>query len=116
MKSRPPSPKRKQVDKNYIGVTAKIFSLLEYFIKEGAKQQAISFQELSTALPYARTTVHRILYSLEKLGYVEKADAKAHYRLGPKFFELTEPAVHFPRLLSPDQAVITALLVRYSGT
>jgi IclR family transcriptional regulator, KDG regulon repressor len=110
------TPKRVQVDKNYIGVTAKIFSLLEYFIKEGAKQQAISFQELSTALPYARTTVHRILYSLEKLGYVEKADAKAHYRLGPRFFELTEPAVHFRRLQSLAKAVMTDLLVRYSET
>jgi IclR family transcriptional regulator, KDG regulon repressor len=109
-------PKRGQVDKNYIGVTAKIFSLLEYFIKEGAKQQAIPFQELSTALPYARTTVHRILYSLEKLGYVEKADVKAHYRLGPKFFELTEPAVHFRRLQSLAKAVMTDLLVRYSET
>src|SRR2546427_714105 len=116
MKSRPPSPKRKQVDKNYIGVTAKIFSLLEYFIKEGAKQQAIPFQELSRALPFARTTVHRILYSLEKLGYVEKADVKAHYRLGPKFFELTEPAVHFRRLQSLAKAVMTDLLVRYSET
>lgn len=109
-------PNRGQVDKNYIGVTAKIFSVLEYFIKEGAKQQAISFQELSTALPFARTTVHRILYSLEKLGYVEKADVKAHYRLGPKFFELTEPAVHFRRLQSLAKAVMTDLLVRYSET
>jgi len=109
-------PKQGQVDKNYIGVTAKIFSLLEYFIKEGAKQQAISFQELSTSLPFARTTVHRILYSLEKLGYVEKADVKAHYRLGPKFFELTEPAVHFRRLQSLAKAVMIDLLVRHSET
>jgi IclR family KDG regulon transcriptional repressor len=109
-------PRAEQVDKNYIGVTAKIFSLLEYFIKEGAKQQAISFQEICAALPFARTTVHRILYSLEKLGYVEKADAKAHYRLGTKFFELTEPAVHFRRLQSLAKAVMTDLLVRYSET
>src|SRR2546426_6485150 len=116
MKSQSQNPKRKQVDKNYIGVTAKIFSLLEYFIKEGAKQQAIPFQELSRALPFARTTVHRILYSLEKLGYVEKADVKAHYRLGPKFFELTEPAVHFRRVQFLAQTVITDLLVWFLGT
>ena len=108
--------KRGQVDKNYIGVTAKIFSLLEYFIKEGAKQQAISFHKISSALPFARTTVHRILYSLEKLGYVEKADVRAHYRLGPKFFELTEPAVYFRRLQSLAKAVMVDLLVRYSET
>jgi IclR family KDG regulon transcriptional repressor len=110
------TPRRGQVDKNYIGVTAKIFSVLEYFIKEGAKQQAISFQELSTNLPFARTTVHRILYSLEKLGYVEKGDSKAHYRLGCRFFELTEPAVHFRRLQSLAKAVMLDLLVRFSET
>ncbi len=88
MKKRAQSPKRLQTDKNYIGVTAKIFAVLEYFIQQGAQQQAVSFQELSGALPFARTTVHRVLYSLEKLGYVEKADAKAHYHLGPKFFAL----------------------------
>ena len=100
MKKRAQSPKKQQTDKNYIGVTAKIFAVLEYFIQEGAQQQAVSFQELSGALPFARTTVHRVLYSLEKLGYVEKADAKAHYHLGPKFFALTQPAVQFRRLQS----------------
>ena len=35
-----------QADKNYIGVTAKIFAVLEYFIQEGPRQQSISFQEL----------------------------------------------------------------------
>lgn len=105
-----------QADKNYIGVTAKIFAVLEYFIQQGARQQSISFQELSTALPFARTTVHRILYSLEKLGYVEKADQKAHYHLGPKFFALTEPAVQFRRLQSVAKAVMLDLLVRHSET
>jgi DNA-binding IclR family transcriptional regulator len=105
-----------QADKNYIGVTAKIFAVLEYFIQEGARQQSISFQELSNALPFARTTVHRILYSLEKLGYVEKAEVKAHYHLGPKFFALTDPAVQFRRLQSVAKAVMLDLLVRHSET
>lgn len=109
-------PKKPQADKNYIGVTAKIFAVLEYFIKAGAQQQAISFQELSSELPFARTTVHRILYSLERLGYVEKADVKAHYHLGPSFFALTQPAVQFRRLQSVAHAVMLELLVRHSET
>lgn len=116
MKKRAPTAKRPQADKNYIGVTAKIFSVLEYFVQEGAQQQAISFQEISAALPFARTTVHRILYSLEKLGYVEKAEAKAHYHLGPKFFALTQPAVQFRRLQAVAHAVMLELLVRHSET
>ena len=35
MKKRAQSPKRLQTDKNYIGVTAKIFAVLEYFIQAG---------------------------------------------------------------------------------
>jgi IclR family transcriptional regulator, KDG regulon repressor len=116
MKRRPQSPKRQQPDKNYIGVTAKIFAVLEYFVQEGAQQQAVSFQELSSALPFARTTVHRVLYSLEKLGYVEKAEIKAHYHLGPKFFALTQPAVQFRRLQAVAHAVMLELLVRHSET
>src|SRR5262245_40680553 len=116
MKRRPQSPKRQQPDKNYIGVTAKIFAVLEYFVQEGAQQQAVPFQELSNALPFARTTVHRVLYSLEKLGYVEKAEAKAHYHLGPKFFALAQPAVQFRRLQAVAHAVMLELLVRHSET
>jgi len=116
MKKRAQPAKKQQPDKNYIGVTAKIFAVLEYFVQEGAQQQAVSFQELSGALPFARTTVHRVLYSLEKLGYVEKADAKAHYHLGPKFFALTQSAVQSRRLQAVAHAVMLELLVRHSET
>ncbi|MEW5974195.1 MAG: IclR family transcriptional regulator [Acidobacteriota bacterium] len=109
-------PKRTQVDKNYISVTAKILAVLEYFVREGAKHQSVSFQELASSLPFARTTVHRVLYSLEKLGYVEKAEVKAHYLLGPKFFELTNSATHYRRLQSVAKAVMLELMVRYSET
>jgi IclR family KDG regulon transcriptional repressor len=107
---------RKQADKNYISVTGKIFAVLHYFIERGAKQQAIAFQEIASALPFARTTVHRILYSLEKLGYLEKAEARAHYRLAAKFFELTEPAVHFRRLQSVARSAMVKLLIQFSET
>src|SRR2546428_774717 len=100
MKLRSQNPKRKQVDKNYIGVTAKIFSLLEYFIKEGAKQQPFSFQKISSVLLFERTTVNRFFFSFKKLGYVEKADAKPHSFLVSNFFNFPDPAVHFRRLQS----------------
>jgi len=116
MKKRAQTSKKQQPDKNYIGVTAKIFAVLEYLIQEGGQQQAVSFQVLSSALPFARTTVHRVLYSLEKLGYVEKAEAKAHYRLGPKFFDLTQSAVQFRRLQPVAHAVMLELLLRHSET
>ena len=106
--------RREQLDKNYIRVMEKIFAVLEHFIKEGARQEALSFQDVAASVPFAKTTVHRILYSLQKLGYLERDSAQAGYRLGPKFFELTEPAVHFRRLQSVATSVMTELLVRFS--
>ena len=107
---------KKQADKNYISVSGKIFTVLQYLIDKGSKQQPVPFQEIAGALPFARTTVHRILYSLEKLGYLEKAESRAHYRLAAKFFELTEPAVHFRRLRSVARAVMVKLLIEFAET
>jgi DNA-binding IclR family transcriptional regulator len=109
-------PRQKQPDKYFIAVARKIFDLLEYFIQEGSKQEAISFQQLSNALPFARTTAHRLIYTLEKMGYIEKADGKGQYRLGAKFFELTGPAVHFRQLQSVARSVMTELMIRHGET
>lgn len=109
--------KRKlQADKNYISVMGKIFAVLQYFISKGPKQQTVAFQEIASALPFARTTVHRILYSLGKLGYLEKVEGGSHYRLAEKFFELTEPAVHFRRLQSVAKSVMVRLLIQFAET
>jgi DNA-binding IclR family transcriptional regulator len=105
-----------QEDKNYIEVMGKIFAVLEYFIENSNKQKSLMFSEIASALPFARTTVHRILYSLEKLGYVEKDEIKSHYQLAGKFFELTGPAVHFRRLLSVARSEMQNLLLQYGET
>lgn len=110
------SKRKRQVDKNYISVMGKIFAVVEYFIQRGAKQEPVAFQEIAAALPFARTTVHRILYSLEKLGYLEKADVRAHYRLAAKFFELAQPAVHFRLLQSAARSAMLKLLIEFGET
>jgi IclR family transcriptional regulator, KDG regulon repressor len=113
-------PKRKaakpQADKNYIEVMGKIFAVLEYFVEAGATRKSVAFADLTHALPFARTTVHRILYSLERLGYVEKDEYKSHYHLGGKFFDLTGTAVHFRRLQNLAKEVMQHLLLRFGET
>jgi DNA-binding IclR family transcriptional regulator len=113
-------PKRKtaklQADKNYIEVMGKIFAVLEYFVEAGATRKSVAFADLAHTLPFARTTVHRILYSLEKLGYVEKDEYKSHYHLGGKFFDLTGTAVHFRRLQTVAKEVMQHLLLRFGET
>ena len=103
-------------DRNTIEVAPKLFSVLEYLVKEDANQHAVAVREMAAALPLARTTLHRILNTLEKIGYIEKADKKAHYRLGTKFHELTEPGSHFRRLVSLAKAVMVDLMIRFSET
>jgi len=115
-KKRSSKPQHVQADKNYIEVMGKIFAVLEYFVERGSKQRSVAFGEVAGAVPFARTTVHRILYSLEKLGYVEKDEVKAHYQLAAKFFELTGPAIHFRRLQSVSKSVMQNLLLRFGET
>jgi DNA-binding IclR family transcriptional regulator len=115
-KKRLNQPKRVQADKNYIEVMGKIFAVLEFFIERGGKQRPIVFSEIAGALPFARTTVHRIVYSLVKLGYLERGETKAHYQLAAKFFELAGPAVYFRRLQSVAKTVMQNLLLRFSET
>jgi IclR family KDG regulon transcriptional repressor len=115
-KSAQHKPKAKQVDKNYIAVMAKIFAVLEYVVDRGGSQEPIAFAEFAKDLPYSRTTIHRILYSLEKLGYIEKADGTAHYGLAAKFFALTGVAVNFRQLQSVAKPVMQKLMTRHAET
>lgn len=115
-KNRLGKARRIQADKNYIEVTGKIFALLEYFVERSGDAKSVPFVEIAAAVPFARTTVHRILYSLEKLGYIEKDGTRARYELGTKFFELTGPAIHFRRLQSVSKSVMQNLLLRFGET
>lgn len=103
-------PKAKQLDKNYIAVTGKIFDVLKFLIDKGPKQEPVAFAKMVKALPFSRTTIHRILYSLEKLGYVEKAEINAHYRLAAKFFEFTGLMVHYNYLQSICRSLMNELM------
>jgi DNA-binding IclR family transcriptional regulator len=109
-------PRRVQADKNYIEVMGKIFTVLEYLVQRGNTQKGVAFVEVASAVPFARTTVHRILYSLEKLGYIEKDEIKAHYQLAAKFHDLTGPAIQFRRLQSLAKSVMQNLLLRFGET
>lgn len=109
-------PKAKQLDKNYIAVTGKIFDVLKFLIDRGPKQEPVAFAQMVKTLPFSRTTIHRILYSLEKLGYVEKAEITAHYRLTTAFFEFTGLAAHYNYLQSMCRSVMNELMGRHMET
>ena len=104
-----------QGDKSYIAVTGKIFCVLECFAKNGASQ-GLAFSQIANSLPFSRTTIHRILYSLGKLGYVEKTETGSCYRLTHRFHDLAEQAAHFRQLQSVSKPLMRILLTRYAET
>jgi len=108
-------PDSKQADKSYIAVTAKIFDVLECFVEDGANR-GLTFSEIAKELPFSRTTIHRILYTLGKLGYVEKSDLSSRYRLTGKFHDLAGQAFSFQHLQAVSKPVMRTLLIRYSET
>ena len=109
-------PRQKQADKNFIAVLGKAFTVVEYLIESGNEREPVAFAQISKELPFSRTTVHRILYSLENLGYVEKDEVTSYYRLAAKFFNLTGPFVHFRRLQSVAKPVLENLVFSHAET
>jgi len=105
----------KQTDKSYIAVTSKIFDVLQRFV-EDTTNEGVAFSRISKGLPFSRTTIHRILYTLSKLGYVEKTEIGSRYRLTRKFHDISGNIVFFQQLQAVSKSVMRTLLVRYSET
>jgi IclR family KDG regulon transcriptional repressor len=105
----------KQADKSYIAVMGKIFHVLERFVDD-TNNRGLAFSQIAKDLPFSRTTIHRILYTLVKLGYVEKTETASHYRLTRKFHDISGAVLSFQHLQAVSKPVMRTLLVRYSET
>lgn len=108
-------PTSKQADKSYIAVMAKIFHVLERFVDD-TNNRGLAFSEIAKDLPFSRTTIHRILYTLVKLGYLEKTEIASHYRLTRKFHDISGAVLSLQNLQAISKPVMRTLLVRYSET
>jgi DNA-binding IclR family transcriptional regulator len=69
---------------NQVLVIDKAVRLLDEF----RTADTLSLSELSERLRMSKSTVHRLLNSLEQVGFVEKEAQPGSYRLGMKLFEL----------------------------
>lgn len=69
---------------NPIQVADKLFLVLETLAKTGS----IGLTELCHEINMNKTTVHRVLNSLQHLGYVEQDEATSHYRLSFKIWDI----------------------------
>ena len=105
----------KQADKSYIAVMGKIFGVLERFVERGTTR-GLAFSEIAEGLPFSRTTIHRILYSLGKLGYIEKSETGSCYRLTRRFRDLARQVVPYRHLQAISKPVMQSMLIRYAET
>ncbi len=71
---------------HYIDLVGKIVVLIELLRDEAS---GLSLQEITVRTGYVKSTIHRILHSLKKHGYVEQESTGAPYRLGMQFLTLT---------------------------
>jgi DNA-binding IclR family transcriptional regulator len=98
-------------DKNFVGVTQKIFAVLETLSQQ--PKAGVPLDEITEITGMAKTTVHRLLYSLAKLGYVEQDPVTNLYSLSGKFFELGTNALPYQRLTVLAKPLMQTLLLTF---
>jgi DNA-binding IclR family transcriptional regulator len=103
----PPKP----LDKNFIGLTAKVFSVLETLGRAGA--QPVSLEDITKSVKLAKTTVHRLLYSLAKIGYVERQDDSGKYALTSRFFDIGRDALPHRHLTVLARPLMKTMVSRF---
>ena len=104
-------PKKVGRDKNFVASTEKIFAVLEAFSQHS--HSAMSLEEITRSARLAKTTLHRLLYSMQKIGYVDQNQENGNYMLSQKFFELGRDALPYQRLTSLAKHFMNALMLRF---
>ena len=98
---------------NHIEVIARTLRVLEAF--EGKSQ--VSLNDLAGRVPIVKSSIYRILFTLEQLGYVSKSE-NGKYSITPRFGHLSgdpqfKPGSELPAIALPFMA---ALLRRFQET
>jgi len=111
MRKKPKEFHRPIRDKSFVGVTRKLFSILEVLSQQ--PKAGVSLDEITEITAMAKTTVHRLLYSMAKLGYVEQDPVTTLYALSGKFFELGTNALPYQRLTVLARPIMQTLLLTF---
>ena len=111
MKRKPKEPSRKGREKNFVAVTQRLFSVLEALSQQ--RKAGVPLDEVTQITGLAKTTVHRLLYSMVKLGYVDQDAASSLYMLSGKFFELGTNALPYQRLSVLAKPLMQSLLLTF---
>lgn len=98
-------------DKNFVGVAQKLFAVLESLSQQ--PKAGVSLDEITSLSGLPKTTVHRLLYSMNKLDYVEQDPVSNLYSLSGKFFELGTNALPYQRLTVIAKPLMQRLLLTF---
>lgn len=97
-------------DKNFIGLTEKIFAVLEAF--NANPREPVPLERMTSLVGLAKTSTHRLLYSMRKLGYIAQ-DVNGSYSLSEKFYALGGNALPYQHLTSIARPILNQLVMRY---
>ena len=107
-----PRDARKSVrDKNFVAVTQKVFAILEALSQQ--PKSGVPLEEITQITGMAKTTVHRLLYSMAKLGHIEQDPVTNLYSLSGRFFELGTNALPYQRLSGVAKPFMQTLLLTF---
>lgn len=96
-------------DKNFIGLTQKVFSVLEAFNRNPS--EPVALEEITRSVGIAKTTVHRLLYSLKKIGYIDQHE-NGRYFLSYKFYQIGRNGLPHRHLTEFAKPVLNKLVIR----
>ena len=97
-------------DKNFVALTDRIFGILEAFSQNPTSP--VTLEEITQSVRLAKTTVHRLLYSMKKIGYVDQNEQTGKYMLSPKFFELGRAVLPYQRVVAAAKPLLENLRLR----
>jgi len=103
--------RRSARDKNFVGAARKVFAVLEALSQQ--PKSGLPLDEITEITGMAKTTVHRLLYSMGKLGYIEQDPVTTLYSLSGKFFELGTNALPYQRLTVLAKPLMQSLLLTF---
>lgn len=98
-------------DKNFVGVTKRLFAVLEALSQQ--PKSGVPLEEIVEISGMPKTTVHRLLYSMNKLGYVDRDPVTNLYSLSGMFFELGTNALPYQRLTVVAKPMMQRLLLTF---
>ncbi|NWG13675.1 MAG: IclR family transcriptional regulator [Acidobacteria bacterium] len=98
-------------DGHYIELVGKVVRVAETLRFEPS---GLSLQDLANRTGYVKSSVHRILQSLKRHGYIEQDAAGGKYRLGIQFLVLATGLVSRMELVKMGQPYLEELVERFN--